>query len=157
MMSRSEQYLTFVEGFKLGSLGVSRKPVVSKDEPEKEPLPSKPTGFEQISHTFVVWKEPVNAWGKKLGWSKDICEGDILTIGFSLEEDNGSTVAEIMLTVYIQNIALLKATYHSELFHFKHGPGTNWFTQILPDVKYEGLKVLGFPNHWKKVFEKKIG
>jgi hypothetical protein len=38
-MTRSEEYIQLFEGFKLGSLGVSRKPVVTIEPEEKKPEP----------------------------------------------------------------------------------------------------------------------
>jgi hypothetical protein len=154
-MVKALQYKRIIEGFKLGSLGVSKNPKM-RDTAKPHESSNKPTGFEQIEPTFVLWSESAQVWGKKLGWDREVQRDGSLTIGLHLEKDGAFQVLQIMLSVSVSGYSVLKATYQHKSIKFKLSLGTTWFDRFVPEIKHEGLKALKFPEGWNKVFEKKL-
>jgi hypothetical protein len=154
MTSRADKLL---EGFKLGSLGVSRKPKVTS-EPEK-----KPEIIDQVwktedhdTHLYqLMWYE--NSVGKDLITlvGDDYIDSD-LTVVVSLKQDKRTPLTKILpllsLTYKKTDLTKKQRLAISKKFVFEDvDMAKEWLFSKEDEVKQKGLAAIGFPQEWKNM------
>jgi hypothetical protein len=159
-VSRSERYIELFEGFKLGSLGVSRKPKVTS-EPEL-PLVSKVTGFrdkKEFGLKHLSWFENFDAEITRLfKLSKKATEsGDDFELAASLtfdpNQDGGAKpFVPVLHLLGSKNGRLFKGLHllHNTLsYPLGSELGNDWLEKQKSAIQKGGLfAVEGFPLDW---------
>jgi hypothetical protein len=161
-----------IEGFKLGSLGVSRKPKVTVDsaeEPQKtssspEPKPgSITTEFkDSIQHilrygTVVTyeWFEPARLeYIKALNIMADRPFEAKITL--FINTSNGLLFLVCIMNLYDQGVrdfSILEDKYFEKPLKMFNElkPAKKWFNEIRKSLEKDGLILFAFPKGWKKV------
>jgi hypothetical protein len=157
-MSRAEIFLSIVEGFKLGSLGVSKKPKITLDTDELSvPVTSQKrvgvVDFKPATSLAWTWREPLTNEWKKLFGSKITAPGRLYVM----------LVARAIprLGIYFEDVGGEKRTligqYDQKHLRFNSEEDQKeWKDLIRDEVDASGLLGIHFPEYWRKVDDTSI-
>jgi hypothetical protein len=159
-MSRATNFLHVSEGFKLGSLGAGKKKFNDAPEISKSFSGSKDPNVREVEFgtNSIEWDENLSAdWShifvKRPTWDK--LEDYLVHFWFYMQRLDNEDRYQPML-----EISLIDAQTDKEIEKFKYMnwfltyKGTElalkWLQDLRPSIKKHGVKVLDFPDNWKK-------
>jgi hypothetical protein len=155
-MSRSDKHIKLYEGFKLGSLGVSRKPKIV-DEP-KEPEGPTVRGFIKQTERSVDWTETATPEIiKKVKATKKLppdVNARVSMFVVRTEQEKSFLRCFITLRDAETDKALGDGLFELPLgTNMTDEAAVDWFNRKLPYMKRDGLAAVSFPinTFWKEV------
>jgi hypothetical protein len=161
--NRSLQIIEIIEGFKLGSLGVSKTPkVTSVNEPQPEPQAQQPSGLEPEDGVFDFSPDPKN---QRISWSEKVTgvfrpllkPKDRNTNGylvFALWSDPSRKEINKLTPAISINLVANRKQRRVGWFYLKtpilmtKQEFDQWLGMHFSGIKQVGAKALNFPHNW---------
>jgi hypothetical protein len=151
---KAQQIINIIEGFKLGSLGVSK---LGKHKPIEEKPDTKTTkvsGFSKVHDTSYVWMETLEPeWVHPFRTIKDWI-GYPIRVNFFLRKvssGNYKPAVDVFLEMDKKEKLVNIGSFNYTRFHFQPGEGASWMKNVVEyRAKPMGLKGLGFPDLWEE-------
>jgi hypothetical protein len=154
-MAQAKQIINIIEGFKLGSLGVSRNPVIPKEIPEKVKILrshwiQEKSSFlwEQITprDLLKMFKVPVEETKSIFSAVLSIQESFIIS----------PTTKSLFMPLLVINVWDSKRTKVFEANTFLYEKfeatskieGVSWLRKQMATIRTEGIAALHFPENW---------
>jgi hypothetical protein len=167
MTTRADSYLHLLEGFKLGSLGVSRKPKVTVER-EQNLLPEteKPKIFSHrnVTPTSFLWREwlpqqilaklPLSPEEQQEALKTSAKPANLNIFLDMIEKWDPKSLWVPLITVNVYGETSDKTLYsviheYKQTFENK-AKGKVWLKQQIAIIKKKGLAGLNFPQDWKE-------
>jgi hypothetical protein len=168
-MTRASSFLKLCEGFKLGSLGVSRKPKVTPETPVEKPKPLPREKFQilevDVGDTFIMWSQTIEE--KWLRWFNNYKKEDLENIlqtcylYFELtpeDRHNGlfkEWFPQLHGMIKRKDTKLVIGDFEYKSTQFSSRTMSlvgSWIVAHEQPIRKKGLAELSFPDYWVEMY-----